>query len=1405
MKNIIKKKQNFLRIFNLLKNRKTISHNEKRITHSILSKGKVLLIIIILFISILIISVEIPFATAASYVYSEDFTTTVDMDSSNTNVTGWGSGTIELPRKRPIYGGKFGTRGWVMDVFVSGDYAYLSDFNYGLWIANISDPKHPKYIGSWEILGNYYGIFISGDIAYLITYSKGLRIFNVSNPFNPTLITTFNYGGYSLDVFVSGDYAYVADGYDGLRVIDIKDPTNPTIVGTYNTPGRAMEVFVSGDYAYIADYGLVNGLRIVDISNPTAPFSAGVYNTPHNAQGVFVSGDYAYIADGGSGLQIIDISDPTAPSLAGTYDTPDNAMGVFVSGDYAYVADYGTGLLVFNISDPIIPTFAGSYNTGGWAQKVVVFGEYAYIADDYNGMMIIQISDPVDPTFVSSCDTPNYAFGVCVSGDYAYVADDYSGLQVIDIIDPTNPVLAGFCDIGGYARAVSISGDYAYVCDWSSGLKVVDITDPTSPVLAGSCVTPNSPASIFISGDYAYVAGWSSGLQVVDITDPTSPTLAGSCDTPDLSYDIFISGDYAYVADYGSGLQIINITDPTNPNLTSSYDTPGYAKGIFVSGDYAYISDDYRGLQVIDITDPTKPILFGTKDVSGSAYGIYVSGDRAYVANYIGFIVFDITNPANPIIEGSLDTAGNSIDVFISGDYAYVADYDSGLQIIEVMRNKCRQFEFLAIAQSLAIFSGSSDISLVNATIVSNAYSPLDTSITYFLSPDNGLNWELVTPGLKHYFTNDGYQLKWKAVLQTSNVLITSKIFNLTITFNTGLNPPSLLFPLNGSSINDNTPTFEWESVLGATKYFIQLDVSNNFNSPNLINAKVISTSYTPLSPLSEGIWYWRVGANDSEGNLGLFSTTRSVEIDITLPNPPFLTSPSNNSIINDNTPTFSWSSIFDADYYILQLDISDSFSDPITFSNIVSPTYTITSALSDDIWYWRVCAVDSASNQGSYSSPYTLTIDTSLPNPPNLISPPDISETNDDTPTFSWSSVLDADYYILQVDNNPNFNSIYLITISDIYSTFYTLTTSLFDDVWYWRVCTVDQAGNQGPYPDFYLFWVDTTPPGTPSLISPDNNTTVNDNRPTFTWSSVLDIDYYIFQLDTSLNFNSPDFINVVVGSTSYSHFSTLSDGTLYWRVCAVDYAGNQGSFPSPFTLNIDTLPPGTPTLISPDNIITVNDNRPTFIWSSVSDINYYIFQLDTSLNFDSPNLINITVASTSYIPVSTLSDGTWYWRVCAVDYAGNQGSYPSPFTLNIDTTPPIIDTPEDITYEEDSTGHIISWNPSDINPYSYIIIRNSTVIEDALWDGSSIIVNVDGLPSGTYIFNCTVYDEAGNSVSDIVLIIVTEKEDIGTPTEEFPLTITIIASLTIAGGIGIAGVSIILLRKRRRANEVT
>ena len=85
----------------------------------------------------------------------------------------------------------------------------------------------------------YYDVAVSGDYAYVADYDTGLRIINISNPASPSEAGFFDTGGLASGVAVSGSYAYVADDSSGLRILNIANPASPTPVGFYDTPGNA--------------------------------------------------------------------------------------------------------------------------------------------------------------------------------------------------------------------------------------------------------------------------------------------------------------------------------------------------------------------------------------------------------------------------------------------------------------------------------------------------------------------------------------------------------------------------------------------------------------------------------------------------------------------------------------------------------------------------------------------------------------------------------------------------------------------------------------------------------------------------------------------------------------------------------------------------------------------------------------------------------------------------------------------------------------------------------------------------------------------------------------------------------------------------------------------------------------
>jgi hypothetical protein len=134
---------------------------------------------------------------------------------------------------------------------------------------------------------------------------------------------------------------------------------------------------------------------------------------------------------------------------------------------------------------------------------------------------------------------------------------------------------------------------------------------------------------------------------------------------------------------------------------------------------------------------------------------------------------------------------------------------------------------------------------------------------------------------MAHDFAHSGYQLRWRAVLTTTNSTQTPILTGLVISYEARLDAPSLLSPTGGTITYSNTPTLSWSPVTGATGYWLQLDNAPGFDSLALRNITLPTeeTSYTPDTPLAYGIWYWRVAANDSAGDLGFFSFTFTIVV----------------------------------------------------------------------------------------------------------------------------------------------------------------------------------------------------------------------------------------------------------------------------------------------------------------------------------------------------------------------------------------------------------------------------------------------------------------------------------------------------------------------------------------------
>jgi len=214
--------------------------------------------------------------------------------------------------------------------------------------------------------------------------------------------------------------------------------------------------------------------------------------------------------------------------------------------------------------------------------------------------------------------------------------------------------------------------------------------------------------------------------------------------------------------------------------------------------------------------------------------------------------------------------------------------------------------------------------------------------------------------------------------------------------------------------------------------------------------------------------------------------------------------------------------------------------------------------------------------------------LDNTPPNIPSLHSPSTGSATSDTTPTLGWSPVSDAVLYDVEVATDTGFsNVVEQLQTADTSATL----SSKADDWYYWHARARDLVGNWSNWSDYWSFKVDTSIPDAPVLASPPDNSTTNDNTPTFIWGNTPGAADYVIQIDNNSGFTSPER-NEIVTTNHYTPSSPLNDDTYYWRVKARDSVPNESAWSEAWDVTIDTTPSTVGPLYSDSYIVDDDDN---------------------------------------------------------------------------------------------------------------------------------------------------------------------------------------------------------------------
>lgn len=471
-----------------------------------------------------------------------------------------------------------------------------------------------------------------------------------------------------------------------------------------------------------------------------------------------------------------------------------------------------------------------------------------------------------------------------------------------------------------------------------------------------------------------------------------------------------------------------------------------------------------------------------------------------------------------------------------------------------------------------------------NTQIVDNGDEVNAGEIFYTVSDDNGVTWSVPqnitnTPGIEEKHpslssktSDDSLRVFYVRDMKAGACISVTEwgkapVYGIFNNFNFNQIPivPVLLSPPNNSINTLLTLQLDWNNLINAESYNVQLSEDSTFSSL-LINQNVSTSEYTvPSSVLNYNTkYFWRVNAVNNNGT-GDWSSVWNFRTVTLLPPPPALLSPQNGEVGVTLTPNLIWNSSPSADSYNFQLAADSNFSSPlINQINIISTQFQVPPILLsyNTKYFWRVSSSNS-NGTGLWSATSNFTT-YSLPAAPLLFTPENGSTGVQLVVLFNWNDVPNSIRYRIRASADSTFTSNILddstITISQ-YTT--SPTTFVHNTKYYWKVNAINNAGN-GEWSETWNF---TTAqgilPSAPILISPALGSSNIILTPQLLWENVSGANTYRVQISVDLNFNTIIFDQPNLNQTQIIvPPPILGYNTLYfWRVNAKNAIG-EGSW---------------------------------------------------------------------------------------------------------------------------------------------------------------------------------------------------------------------------------------------------
>ena len=596
------------------------------------------------------------------------------------------------------------------------------------------------------------------------------------------------------------------------------------------------------------------------------------------------------------------------------------------------------------------------------------------------------------------------------------------------------------------------------------------------------------------------------------------------------------------------------------------------------------------------------------------------------------------------------------------------------------------------------------------------------------VAADNGFNSPVIGSGEDHFVTRNTratvkrtiptgtYYWRVRAITKAGGVSpwTTPQQFKRSWTAAATLQAPAagvgLTFPANPLSLS-------WSGVPYAASYLVSIATDPALGSLVLHDSgstapvSTAATTLTSPSSFAPGTYYWAVTPVDARGNKGSASTVAAFSWAWPSATTLSLTDVDPSAEVYD--PQFSWTPVAGAARYEVEVNSTASFTSAAKVcctGTTIATTLAPTKVLNDNVYYWRVRAIDADGNAGVWNAgpSFTKAFDKTVPGVNNVR----MVDSSDQAlagpipstavPVLRWDPVPGAASY--QVDVTPYNLGQGGCLWSALQTVKWSVTTAttawtplgnllmgskpfanghpvvtdmpaLSDGTQYCarvRARSDRDSGGVDVYGDYtYLngiagpgFTYDdsllppATPCGTPCQLAASDylvpQTGVTTTRmPFFTWKPTQGkLSYWVIVA------KDPSFTNVVdyawtqipaYAPRTQSSVTYPDEATYYYWAVLPDSMLHGGGASG------DPRAPGAPsflklsvppTLSSPAEGSTVT-GQPTFQWTRAEAARNYRIQVSQDPSFGT-TLEDTTTSSTSYTPTTTYpADTVLYWRV--------------------------------------------------------------------------------------------------------------------------------------------------------------